>query len=244
MGAATPLYGNGGRYFKIMNYSSLEGHVRGVNKIYLLPEMGRLIKFIVRSITTMRTNKTLRIASVLLIAVLMTTCIIGGTFAKYTSSVNITSTAAGVAKWEVKASGQEETLNIDLTRTIKDVLKGDDALYTENDVVATKVAPGTKGSFTIGLANTSDVTASATITLDVSNVPTPIVFTATGATLSKSGNTITLTLGSNLAKTSGTADVTVNWVWAFEGNDTIDMGYANGSNSMEISGSVVFTQVD
>ena len=41
----------------------------------------------------MKTNKMMRIASVLLVAVLLTTCVISGTFAKYTTTVSATSTA-------------------------------------------------------------------------------------------------------------------------------------------------------
>ena len=46
----------------------------------------------------MKTNKMMRIASVLLVAVLLTTCSISGTFAKYVSQATGTDTAR-VAYW-------------------------------------------------------------------------------------------------------------------------------------------------
>jgi len=48
----------------------------------------------------MKKNKTLRLASVLLILVMLTTSIIGGTFAKYTTTGSVSDTAR-VAKWGV-----------------------------------------------------------------------------------------------------------------------------------------------
>ena len=46
----------------------------------------------------MKKNKMMRLASILLIAVLMTTCVISGTFAKYTTKVT-NEDAARVARW-------------------------------------------------------------------------------------------------------------------------------------------------
>ena len=46
----------------------------------------------------MKKNNVMRIASALLVAVLLTTCAISGTFAKYTTTASGTSTAR-VAKW-------------------------------------------------------------------------------------------------------------------------------------------------
>ena len=46
----------------------------------------------------MKKNKMMRIASVLLVAVILTTCAISGTFAKYVSSAD-SSDSARVAYW-------------------------------------------------------------------------------------------------------------------------------------------------
>ena len=49
----------------------------------------------------MKKNKFMRLASVMLMLCLITTCAISGTFAKYTTSATATDTAR-VAKWGVK----------------------------------------------------------------------------------------------------------------------------------------------
>ena len=63
----------------------------------------------------MRENKTLKLALVLLVAVVLTTCTISGTFAKYVSSSEGSDTAR-VAKWDLKLNGEAwaDTVEFDL----------------------------------------------------------------------------------------------------------------------------------
>ncbi len=93
----------------------------------------------------MRKNKMLRMASALLILVLLTTSVVGGTFAKYVTTAEGTDTAR-VAKWGVTITANGDTFkkeydqdddsySITGNKTVK-VSSGDDKL----------VAPGTKGS--------------------------------------------------------------------------------------------------
>lgn len=91
----------------------------------------------------MKKNKTLRLASLLLVLVLLTTSIIGGTFAKYVTSAESTDTAR-VAKWGVKfavhtslfAESYKDTAVTDNTATVK-------VSTTDNTKL---VAPGTNGT--------------------------------------------------------------------------------------------------
>lgn len=53
----------------------------------------------------MKKNKMMRAASALLIAVLLTTCAVSGTFAKYTTSETGSDTAR-VAKWGVEVTAE------------------------------------------------------------------------------------------------------------------------------------------
>lgn len=83
----------------------------------------------------MKKNVMMRVASALLVAVLMTTCAISGTFAKYTSNVTDTETAR-VAKW-----GWGTT-----AITIDDLFKnvyGDNVASSNGEDV---IAPGTGSS--------------------------------------------------------------------------------------------------
>ena len=95
----------------------------------------------------MKKNKMMRIASVLLVAVILTTCAISGTFAKYVTSGN-GSDNARVAKFGVTVTGTADTF--------KETYAKNDTGFTlaANSVVSTEdvVAPGTSGflaAFTI-----------------------------------------------------------------------------------------------
>ena len=89
----------------------------------------------------MRKNRMMRLASVLLVCVLLTTSVISGTFAKYTTSVT-SSDKARVANW-----GFERTNSMDLTDLF---LSSYDNVNSENgeDVIA----PGTWGDTVFNFA--------------------------------------------------------------------------------------------
>lgn len=102
----------------------------------------------------MRKNKTMRIASLLLVAVLMTTCIISGTYAKYVTTGEVSDTAR-VAKF-----GVEVTANSDLFATT--YAKHDSTYSGTLSVVSSDtdkvVAPGTSGDIAAaGLTGTPEV---------------------------------------------------------------------------------------
>ena len=113
----------------------------------------------------MKKSKTMRAASFLLVLTLMTSCFVGSTFAKYTSTASGTATAT-VAKWSIKVGDTDivatDTVTFDLFATVNDTDGSD-----EGDVLDGKVAPGTQGSFTIELKNESEVTANYVIALSV-----------------------------------------------------------------------------
>lgn len=90
----------------------------------------------------MRKNKMMRLASALLVAVLLTTCAISGTFAKYVAEDSATDTAR-VAKWGVKV---EVTGDDTFAKMYTDAVTTDASAAT---VLATTevVAPGTEGKF-------------------------------------------------------------------------------------------------
>lgn len=132
----------------------------------------------------MKKNKMLRLASVLLVLTLLTTSIIGGAFAKYTTQTTATDTAR-VAKWGVTfgthtdlfaTAYKDEKVDSSATNATVKVSTGD----TNN-----LVAPGTKGTgFGVKSAGTPEVSYSMTIKLD-SNAQMPTLkYTPTGGTQS------------------------------------------------------------
>lgn len=98
----------------------------------------------------MKKNKMMRAASALMVATLLTTSVISGTFAKYTTSAN-TQDSAHVAVWGFKPT----TINIsNLFKNAYDstVKSGDEHHY---DVIA----PGTTGSAEFGFTYNGSVDA-------------------------------------------------------------------------------------
>lgn len=97
----------------------------------------------------MKINRMMRLASILLVLVLMTSSVVGGTFAKYTTSVDGYDTAR-VAKWGFEPS------EIELDGLFNYVYEMDaDPAWATNSVVASDgktdlIAPGTTGSAKFG----------------------------------------------------------------------------------------------
>ena len=121
----------------------------------------------------MKKNIMMRVASALLIAVLMSTCVISGTFAKYTTSAT-GDDSARVAKWHIKvgsfdtATSTEKTFTFNLFNTIYDTNKVN-SVETDGDVGSDNstvlIAPGTWGYFDLVITNESEVNAEYSLTL-------------------------------------------------------------------------------
>ena len=116
----------------------------------------------------MKKNIMMRLASFLLIAVLLSTSVISGTFAKYVTA-NSGSDSARVAKWGVEVTAEGTTFATAYARE-------DDSLDTTaasrvgvNSVAANEdvVAPGTSGSMTtIKITGTPEVAVQVTYQVD------------------------------------------------------------------------------
>ena len=173
----------------------------------------------------MKKNKMMRIASVLLVAVLLSTCAISGTFAKYTSKYDGEATAT-VASWACKMNDAAiaDAFTFDLGATVTET---DGTEESEVDTTKKVIAPGTKGSFNIKLTNESDVTANykITVTLDGQDAP-PIEFTS---------DAFDGRIAYGEAKT-----VTVNWEWDW--SETDETKFAGNSITATIT--IELVQVD
>ncbi len=166
----------------------------------------------------MRKSKTMRVASFLLVLTLMTSCFVGSTFAKYTSTASGSDTAT-VAKWSIfvnnnQIAAENPSITFDLFNTIKD----SDGSNNENDVGQNLIAPGTSGSFDLKILNGSEVTAKYEINFEVTNTSNiPIQYSI------DNGNTWSNTLSSITDKTLtiGAAEVTetVQWRWTFNNGE-------------------------
>ncbi len=122
----------------------------------------------------MRKNKMLRMASALLILVLLTTSVVGGTFAKYTTQDSASDTAR-VAKWGVSLQVMGKLYG----ETYKDAIVANDAdsisvqAKDYASAVNNVVAPGTKseeGGFEVKLTGTPEVATQTTVKITAKNV--------------------------------------------------------------------------
>ena len=143
----------------------------------------------------MKKNAMLKIAAILMVAVLLTTCAISSTFAKYTTSDESSDTAR-VAKWGVEVScditGLFETgyntANEDAATYVVQSAAYDDPDSDDpaDTIMFDMLAPGTAGSVTLGAFVTGtpevavDVALNATVTLSNFGNYCPIVFTING----------------------------------------------------------------
>lgn len=186
----------------------------------------------------MKKNRMMRLASVLLVLCLLTTSVISGTFAKYTSSNTATATAT-VAKWDVKLDDKAftDSITFDFTEAWTD---SDGS--AETDVVSKKLAPGTKGSFDLKVTNSSEVNAQFKIDFDLTALAgLPLEFTYKVGEETYTDNSF-VAIAMNETKT-----VTVTWEWPFYEDatqDTADTTLGITAATFNITAAVTVEQVD
>lgn len=174
----------------------------------------------------MKKNSTMRLAVLLLALTLITSCFVGGTFAKYTAGATITDTSAQVAKWSFEVGGNNiagnpstQAVTIDLFDTAKTY--EEDGTAIDSDVVQGRIAPGTGGEFELVLKNSSEVTAKYTIDYTVTASEIPLEFSVDGVTWDELKDVSETTLAIGASQT-----ITVQWRWAFEQTDDVAAGDA------------------
>lgn len=204
----------------------------------------------------MKKNVMMRVASVLLVAVMLTTCVISGTFAKYVSDGTAKDTAR-VAKWGVTVTGAAD-----------EATQGANSLFLENynDTVVSSeanvavVAPGTTGTladFTVAGQPEVDVRVTYSATLDFGGVwedeggdeYCPIIFNVNGVLFYIGNGTITDIAGLKTAVQNAIIactndyqanqplnvvgdDLSVSWIWQFDDEVTGFKG-ACGQNDID-----------
>ena len=202
----------------------------------------------------MKKNRMMRLASVLLVLTLLTTSVISGTFAKYTSTVTGSATAT-VAKWSFEVNDTEIATTTPATVTFNLFDTSTNFDEAGNDVVNGKIAPGTKGSFNFKVENTSEVSAKYTITFGAT-FPTGIdgnrfKFYSDAAMTNEisvvdgkyaAANGVEIEVGDTEADT-----VTVYWQWTFGDNvddSAIGIAARNGTTVVTVTPTIVVAQVD
>ena len=122
----------------------------------------------------MKKNKMMRVASALLVAVLMTTSVISGTFAKYVTTDSASDTAR-VAKWGVELQVVGNLFG-DTYGASDAIVNSSEFTVKSNQTVAGSlvdvVAPGTKNDngFAISLKGQPEVAGKVTTTMTIQNI--------------------------------------------------------------------------
>lgn len=131
----------------------------------------------------MKKNKMMRLASVLLVLVMLTTCVISGTFAKYVTADDAHDEAR-VAKWGIDITATDDGDSQTVIDTKNDATEVEIATNKELKLLA----PGTKGNLAeVKISGTPEVGFDVTVAVDLelanwtanSAVYCPLVFTVT-----------------------------------------------------------------
>lgn len=199
----------------------------------------------------MKKNKIFTLELAIAFVFVLSLTLVSGTFAKYTSTVTGKDSAA-VAKWAFQYGNNEGALtDIDLVSTkeisfnlfdtILDTLDGG----AETDVVANKIAPGTKGSFQFVVKNVSEVNATFDLTLELTGAQVPFQYTIQVDEGAASSASTTLPMLNNQAiNMNASTTITITWEWPFEGNDETDTTLGIEASTVTIKATIVFVQVD
>lgn len=172
----------------------------------------------------MKKNRMMRLASILLVCVLLTTSVISGTYAKYISTASGDDTAR-VAKWSIEVNGTDiavsnPEITFDLFNTVLDTVDGKKERNVLEGVSETIIAPGTKGSFELAIDNTSEVTAKYAIDFSVlsnsKNIPIQYSINNTDWSMDINNIDIAASDATQIDMVDGKATVKVYWKWAFE----------------------------
>lgn len=181
-----------------------------------------------------------RLGALALALTLISTCLMGGTLAKYTTEVTATGTAT-VAKWNftvTNPNGQPFTLNL--------------TPNTYKNVANNKLAPGTSGSFAIVATNDSDVAATYSITFETETAPKNLKFykstdgTTPGDEIKVENDNKTYKAFTDEALGIGN-DITkyVMWEWPFSTSADLDKeDVADSNQTMTVKVTVTGTQAE
>lgn len=176
-----------------------------------------------------------RLSAAAVALTLVTTCLMGGTLAKYTTTVSGTG-AADVAAWKIAFAHDSDAKTSDYTFTLADTGTN------KTNVTANKVAPGSTGSFVVSIDGAgTEVAFDYTIKIDTANLNgVPIKF--------YSDQSMTNEIPSNGLTDSVTVDAaskkkeqTIYWAWDTTSTDTADTAIGTAEGTSDGSKTGTFT---
>ena len=168
----------------------------------------------------MKKNRLFVLGIITMFVAILSLTLVSGTMARYTSTVTGSDTVT-VAKW---AWTLQDDSNVDLAGgtytfglfdTIVDTVDGNDDAHVKDD----RIAPGTKGQFTIHFNNKSEVTAKVFVSFTSNEAVLPIVYSLDGTnwvgTIAELNDDAEVN-GVEVAMETGTYEQVIYWMWAFD----------------------------
>ena len=196
-------------------------------------------------------NRIFSLGLLALVLALATTSLVSGTLAKYVTTANATGTVT-VAKWSVKLGSSETT-----TTTPTTAIALVNTIEANDDVVADKVAPGTKGSFSLYYDTSgTEVDHSITITLSKAGAMYEgIKFYKTESDRNAGTNALDLSNAVSLdpinvlvnSSPVFTGSVSIYWAWDFHvdaATDVTDTNAGSNATSYTLNATATVTQLD
>ena len=166
----------------------------------------------------MKKHNVMRVASAMAVVTLLSTSLISGTLAKYTSSAEGSDTAR-VANWTIKAGtgsdlaaisdANTNSFTFDLFNTaVKDTKTpgGSETDVKASTADETIIAPGTWGYVDLNLKNESEVTATYTIKVKPENAGVPLQYAIEKVTSTTEAATVPTSITSGATAVGWTAD--------------------------------------
>ena len=179
---------------------------------------------------TKTNNRFLKAAGLMMAVMMLATCVISGTMAKYTSTGSATEVKATAATWNinVESTAIDSYAFDDLTFTVDELPGG----AKENSYEDGKIVPGTFGYAKVTVKNEGEVDALLSVTKG--GTPTShqglklaILENAPDAATATSMSDATIE-NVELVRSSGTKDIYIAYCWEFDD--------ANSNNDTSIQG--------
>lgn len=195
----------------------------------------------------MKKNPILKLFLLVVVLTMITSSLVSGTFAKYTTTVSATDTVT-VAKWNANFNGKgtaSETLTkeFNLLETMSDTGVADDL-----------IAPGTSGSFALGYDTSgSQVARNVTITLDAKTALTDLTYlkfysdSGMETEIIPADGVLSLIDEDFGPTVEGEGTITVYWEWPFESDgaqDIADTADGIAAKSFDVTATFTATQLD
>lgn len=189
----------------------------------------------------MKRNFIIKSAATVLVVTIAVACVVSRTFARY-STVNSGTASVNVAKWSFNVN------STDIAKSKSFNFKPFDSVVPEDKTVADShlssnnlIAPGTGGTFTINLKNTSSVSAKCDVSFAVNNASgIPVEFSIDGNNYAAAPTTYN---SGTMAKNSS-KEVTLYWRWSADGNSTKDSTLQSSQASLSVTATAKAYQAD